>query len=438
MSRVVLALVALALFPATALAGPGDPDRSFGQRGTVTLKATDADAVGSAVKALSDGSVLAGGAAGGKLAVIKLRRTGSLDSRFGTRGQVVPQLPGTSLDGVKALATFRDGRIIAAGTLDIPGTGSQIVVLRLLPGGDVDPSFGAGLGYVLIGTPGAILGSMTMDRAGDIILGASRPGDGGAEVPVVIRLLGDGSVDASFASGGTLDGGALGLVGRVTGVLARPDSSLAFCVGSGEKVGSAIYTTVRTLPNGALDPAFGGTGVVSVPLAPGSGAGIGAAAIRGGPSGTLLIAGTDLTTKLTPRGAVLRLLPNGAVDTRFGIGGVARVSRRGRPLRLTSMVRDSEGRILVAGVGKAPGALVVRLRGNGLHDTHFGNGGLTYPEFGRPPGGRPIFTTIAAIDVFHSEALLVGAAAGPGTLVRAGSGTTSYTGRFALTVSRLH
>src|ERR1700755_2889707 len=103
MTRLVLALVLLVLFPAVAVASAGDPDTHFGQRGVVTLKASGADAVGSAVKVLADGSVLAGGAAGGKLAIIKLRKTGSLDSRFGTHGQVVPQLPGTSLDGVKAI-----------------------------------------------------------------------------------------------------------------------------------------------------------------------------------------------------------------------------------------------------------------------------------------------------------------------------------------------
>ena len=39
---------------------------------------------------------------------------------------------------------------------------------------------------------------------------------------------------------------------------------------------------------------------------------------------------------------------------------------------------------------------------------------------------------MSAIDAFHGHAFLVGAAAGPGTLIRTGSGATSYTGRFAL------
>src|SRR3954471_14569040 len=117
----ILTLALLLALPGTAFAGAGDADRGFGHRGTVTLKATDADAVGFAVKVVSGNRVLAGGAAGGQLVVLKLRASGTLDSSFGTRGQVVPALPGTSLEGVKAIQTFRDGRIVAAGTLRLPG-----------------------------------------------------------------------------------------------------------------------------------------------------------------------------------------------------------------------------------------------------------------------------------------------------------------------------
>src|SRR5262249_21258690 len=144
-----IALLTLMLVPATALAGPGDPDSQFGRHGTVTLKATDADAVGGAVKVVAGNRVLAGGSAAGQLVVLKLRSSGSLDSTFGTRGQVVPALPGTSLDGVRAIQTFRDGRIVAAGTLRLSDGTTRFVTIRLLPSGEIDPSFGAGLGYVL-------------------------------------------------------------------------------------------------------------------------------------------------------------------------------------------------------------------------------------------------------------------------------------------------
>ena len=55
---------------------------------------------------------------------------------------------------------------------------------------------------------------------------------------------------------------------------------------------------------------------------------------------------------------------------------------------------------------------------------------------GRPPGGDPIYTTFEGIDAAGPRAILVGSSAGPGRLVRSGAGTF-YTGRFALTVSKL-
>src|SRR3954451_17877027 len=165
-----IALLTLLLLPAGALAGPGDPDTHFGRHGTVTLKATDADAVGFAVKVVSGNRVLAGGAAGGQLVVLKLRASGALDNSFGTREQEVPALAGTSLEGVRALATFRDGRIVAAGTLHQAGGTPRLLALRLLPPAEIDQTFGGGLGYVLADPPVADLSAMVMDRNGNVIL----------------------------------------------------------------------------------------------------------------------------------------------------------------------------------------------------------------------------------------------------------------------------
>jgi uncharacterized delta-60 repeat protein len=437
MPRLVLALVLLLALPVPADARPGDPDRGFARRGTATLKAEAADAVAGAVKVLAGNSVLAGGAASGQFVVVKLRRTGSLDRRFGTDGQIVPALPGSSLEGVRSLAVFRDGRIVAAGTLRLADGTTRMAVLRLLPTGEIDPSFGGGSGYVLTGHVNGRLGAMVMDRGGNIILGGSQPGAGGAETPIVARLLPDGSTDAGFASGGTFAASTLGLGGRVTGLLVRADGPISFTTGGTASTAyPATFSVVRLQATGAPDPTFGGAGVANVALGSGSAAGVGAQAIAGGPNGRVLVAGTDLSPAGTPRGVVIRLRPDGGLDTRFGGDGVSRIARASDEIRITAMTRDNRGRILVSGSGRPPHALVARLRGNGARDKRFGNGGLTFPLLGRPPGGEPIYTTLDAIDAAGSRPILAGSAAGPGTLTR-GFGGATYTGRFALTVSKL-
>ena len=170
MTRLLLALILLLALPAAAEARPGDPDPRFGRQGTVSLKATDADAVGGAVKVLPGNRILAGGAAGGQFVIVRLRPSGRLDSRFGTGGQVVPALPGTSLEGVRALATFRDGRIVAAGTLQLADGTTRMVAIRMLPSGEIDPSFGAGPGYDQSGPPRAVQGAIHKDRPGNVKL----------------------------------------------------------------------------------------------------------------------------------------------------------------------------------------------------------------------------------------------------------------------------
>ena len=49
-----------------------------------------------------------------------------------------------------------------------------MVAVRLLPSGEIDPSFGAGLGYVFAGPANAELGAMVMDRTGNVILAGGR------------------------------------------------------------------------------------------------------------------------------------------------------------------------------------------------------------------------------------------------------------------------
>src|SRR3954468_18985954 len=102
MTRIFAALALLLLVPAAAQARAGDPDRAFGRRGTVTLKATSADAVGGAVKVISGNRVLARGAAAGQFVVVRVGATRTPGSPFGGgpvggRAAAVGRRPGRPL-----------------------------------------------------------------------------------------------------------------------------------------------------------------------------------------------------------------------------------------------------------------------------------------------------------------------------------------------------
>ena len=151
MRTLVVLLTAALLAPAVAHARAGQPDRRFATAGTQTLNAKNSDAIGGAVLALSNGRVLAGGAAAQARRAAAALEVGAARQQLRRPRAVRPGLPGNSLDGVRALATFATGRIVAAGTLNVNGGATRMVAVRLLPNGEVDPSFGGGLGYVFAG-----------------------------------------------------------------------------------------------------------------------------------------------------------------------------------------------------------------------------------------------------------------------------------------------
>ena len=49
-----------------------------------------------------------------------------------------------------------------------------MVAVRLLPSGEIDPSFGGGLGFVFAGPDDTELGAMVMDSTGNVILAGGR------------------------------------------------------------------------------------------------------------------------------------------------------------------------------------------------------------------------------------------------------------------------
>ena len=141
-------------------------------------------------------------------------------------------------------------------------------------------------------------------------------------------------------------------------------------------------------PTGAPDPTFGGTGVVTVPLGPGSGPGSAPYAVRRGPSTTTLVAGTDLTDR---RLAARQRHP--AARRRHARHALRQPRDRPRLARRPRHPDHVDGprqpRPDPARRHRPPAGLAARAPARQRRARHasFGNGGLTYPVLGRPPGG---------------------------------------------------
>ena len=185
----------------------GALESAFGNGGIVRRVFTDEEMRFADLATQSDGKLLVLGDGADPaytdfwFVVYRHRIDGSLDPAFGDAGRAVFGFPSGG-NFAAGLAVQRDDKIVVAGTTlvgNFPDWHWEFAVLRLLPSGEADPSFGDG-GRVRFGFPGGqeiLAGDVEIDSEGRIILVGYHDEDA-----VVARLLPDGSLDPSFAGGG--------------------------------------------------------------------------------------------------------------------------------------------------------------------------------------------------------------------------------------------
>ena len=372
MPRVLAAAVLLTLaLPASALARPAELDPRLGGGGVALLGRAGADLNGAAVALQGDGrATVVGGDSGRGFLVTRLRASGRADRSFGRRGSLTLRLDGAERAGARDVALFRDGRILVAGNVTIGGV-RRFAVARLQPRGNLDPNFGTD-GVAIVGPPGAQLEAMALQPEGELVLAGSMPA-GPRRAVLVMRLLADGTPDPGFGNGGAVDSRAAKLAGRARDVLVLPDGriALAAAVERG-RAARATFLAARLTAAGAFDPSFDGDGVARVTTTSRRMRGGGAAALALGRDGRLILGGTARGGGGREDATVVRLNPDGSS------GGVNRlIDSRGRSLRIAAMRRDARGRLVLAGRASGLGAAVLRLRATGRRDRSFGAGGMS-------------------------------------------------------------
>jgi uncharacterized delta-60 repeat protein len=148
---------------------------------------------------------------------VAARSGGGLDPAFGDGGKVVVPPPAGAGEWPGGQAVGPDGSIVVVGTAAPARNGYAILVLRFLPDGRPDPSFGAGgrvwTDLVTLGTPlrGAVPGDVALGSSsasavavqpdGKIVVGGSTQ-SGASTAFAVLRYLPDGRPDPDFGSDG--------------------------------------------------------------------------------------------------------------------------------------------------------------------------------------------------------------------------------------------
>jgi uncharacterized delta-60 repeat protein len=253
------------------LRSDGTPDPGFGPGGLVTIQPGTLSFAYDVALDADDGIVILGvatGTRGFRPTLIRFNPDGSLVQSFGSGG--VLQFGKVGKDSFKSIAIDRRGRLLLAGSSQIPGTRRAVpAVLRTSVSGDPDPNYGKhGVALPLASMDGELV-SIALDGSGRPLVTATcdcgpKHGDDFA----VGRLTLRGRPDESFSS----DGRAFVRFGRTD---ARPtsiaiDPAGRAVVAGSDRVGeSNEWALARLKSNGKLDHAFGDHGTIVAPLGAG-------------------------------------------------------------------------------------------------------------------------------------------------------------------------
>ncbi|WP_405883438.1 calcium-binding protein [Streptomyces sp. NBC_01384] len=359
------ALALVVTLPGGAFAAPGDLDPSFGSGGKVVVDRGSAEGGGDLVLQ-PDGKIVTVGSNTSDFSVMRHNADGSLDTSFGSGGEVVTDFSGGE-DGAAGAALQPDGKIVVVGTSEIPDNGCcWFTVARYNANGTLDTGFGDG-GWVRtdFGHDGSSAGEAVAVQPDGRIVAA---GESGGEFAVA-RYDTDGHLDTTFGgTGKVLTAFAEGAIGNDMAL--QPDGRIVVAGYTGST--RMDFALARYNTDGSLDTGFGTGGRVSTDFGDYDFAN--GVAVQS--DGRIVAAGsTDADF------ALARYNANGSLDAGFGTGGRVTTDFGGTAEQAHDVALQPDGRIVAAGV-RAGDFVVDRYNADGTLDTGFGTGGRTVTDFG--------------------------------------------------------
>lgn len=252
------------------------------------------------------------------------------DTEFGNAGKVILS-PGTLHDVANALAIQSDQKIVFTGVARITpsaGFATDLVVGRLNANGTPDVTFGVNGIYSLASSAGSVIGN---------------------------------------------------------DVKIQPDGKIVVCGGYAATAGNTEFIAIRLNSNGTPDLSFGGgDGISIIPVSTSEDY---AYELEFSPDGGILLAGSsNVPGFVYKRGIIMKLLPDGTLNTAFGTGGITVVKlfpSSAETFRCLEVLQS--GKIIAAGSSTFDTSEYLFLAGlkpDGKPDSTFAtNGVLSTPGF---------------------------------------------------------
>jgi uncharacterized delta-60 repeat protein len=264
--------------------------------------------------------------------------------------------------------------------------------------GTLDLTFNNGKGYKFFNTRVGLLGQFTgscalLQTDGKIIIGGSYAVDIGNNIfafkQSVMRLNADATLDLTFGTNGfsiiynpaiVNPSDHIGNPDSVNYMTLQPDGKILLVNNTYSNTPKII--AYRLNNNGSLDASFGVNGIAAIDTGFESN---GALAVKVLPNNKILIGGGMGQVATGSEARLLRLLPNGTLDTTFGINGVTPAVNGNGTLAYQSAIKvigfQNDGKIVCSGDFNSVNNtnnnfFTVRYNPNGTLDTTFGINGL--------------------------------------------------------------
>lgn len=341
----------------------GTLDSSFGNSGVVTTSFSTGNDEGWAVALQADGKIVVAGSAyagqwgGSSHYVFSVARynplDGSLDSAFGSGGKTTVSFGNNSQTAdteARAVAIQPDGRIVVGGF-----AGNSGAIARLNSNGSLDATFASGGKLTSSIGAGSTSAGLVLQSDGKIVLGGWTTGKRTGYDFALARYNANGSTDTAFGNGGVATTDFSGFEDRVRALAIDGNNNIVAAgfasTGSGPTYRN--FAVARFTPSGQLDPAFGNGGKVTTDM---FGGWDDCYALTIQADGKLLAAGfSETTSPVQFYLTVVRYNSNGALDSTFGTGGIVTTNLAGAPQNYAyAMAIQPDGKIVAGGTAQIP------------------------------------------------------------------------------------
>ncbi|HEY0427641.1 MAG TPA: FG-GAP-like repeat-containing protein [Pyrinomonadaceae bacterium] len=356
-------------------ARPGTLDTTFGSGGNVGFQVTDYGPDGLRdVLVQPDGKIIAVGMSrgisnfmDGVITIARCNRNGSPDTSFGTNGVVITNISPRS-DFTNAVALQPDGKIVVAGesmVIDGKGYYFEIVVARYTADGTQDSTFGGGLVRTLI-SANSVINDVAIQPDGKILIAG-----GNGNSFLLMRFNSNSTRDATFGTNGVAQSMPVG--GTTAYAMGLQTDGKIVLAGDTQTDG----ILARYNPDGSLDNSFGTSGVVSSPI----GTSVDIYGLTLQTDGKILITGGGRVTDPNYAEIVLlRFNTNGSRDTSFDGDGLVTTKVPGASMEEAYDVAiERDGKIVIIGsavTNGIPQYAIIRYLPGGALDASFDGDGI--------------------------------------------------------------